>query len=908
MRRVVVLAPCLAVALAAIGIGWNLRASQTPEIVAAVQRALDNALPIKQVVLFNSGVGYFERGGEVTGDAHVDLAFPAADINDLLKSLVLQDLGGGRISTVSYDSQDPVDKILHSFAIDLNSNPTFGQILNQARGEKIEIQLLSKEKAIPARLTGVIVGMETRTGHDDKHNATTTDVLNLLTPEGLQSIPLEQFLGVRFLNPVLESDFQRALRVLAGSHDLQKKTVSLGFTGQGKRAVKVGYVVERPIWKTTYRLRLEPNGKAALQGWALVENTSDDDWHDVRMVLVSGRPISFKMNLYDPLYIPRPTVEPDQFASLRPPVYSGSMEGAGGPMVGGGALGGIPAPVPGFAAPGQAGGGGFGPGGNFNNNDGRQLMERLRQNNGEPMLQQQQQQQLLGNIGNNYQNSLRNNAIGNFDANGNFFNGFGNNSANNKLTYQELQNRRQQLAAAKDDAKAKGAAIAMNFREGIQSVATAEEVGDYYQYVIDQRISLSRQKSAMLPIVDQTIDGSKLSIFNEAIHSKYPLLGLRLKNTSGQPLTQGPITVYDSGTYAGDTRTLDLQPNEERLLSYALDQAVEVKTTIKSSPSPDMTFKIDEARLNAHYKNRETRTYAIKNRATVERTVIVEHPIRSGWTLVDGAKPKEKSRDVYRFEIKVAAGATGNLVVAEDQPRTDDFVRNGQPSFVTSTGIEVKAIVHVDEEKLLKLRANKGVLTPTVKLRETKSFFVQNISDIDRDFTIDHVVRKEWKLFPGGKDEPIVGPHVYRFTLHADKSKTGERDVSEEKVSDSAPKVVKDLSDAKVREYMVNPAVSDPVKAGLAKTLDLRQKTADAEKQFADLTKQLKAISDDQARLRENLHVIPQTAEPYKDFLKKFVTQEAEIETLQRQVRTAETSLTNAQREYQVFITTWTAE
>jgi hypothetical protein len=897
-RRVLVLVPCLAVAVAAIGIGWNLRAGQTPEIVAAVQRALENTLPIKQVVLFNSGVGYFERGGEVTGDAHVDLAFPAADINDLLKSLVLQDLGGGRISTVSYDSQDPVDKILRSFAIDLNSNPTFGQILNQARGEKIEIQLLSKDKAIPARLTGTIVGMETRTVHDDKHNVVTADVLNLMSPEGLQSIPLEQFLGVRFLNPVLENDFQRALRVLAGSHDLQKKTVSLGFTGAGKRAVKVGYVVERPIWKTTYRLRLEPNGKAALQGWALVENTSDDDWHDVRMVLVSGRPISFKMNLYDPLYIPRPTVEPDQFASLRPPVYSGSMDGVGegkaamqpglpgpAPMAGGRPFNG---PMGGF------GGGGFGNNGINNNNE--QLMERVRQNNGDLAAQLQLQQQAIGN---NYQNNFRNTTNATLDAN---------NSANNKLTYQELQNRRQQLAAAKDDARAKGTAIAMNFREGIQSVATAEEVGDYYQYVIDQRISLSRQKSAMLPIVDQTIDGSKLSIFNEAIHSKYPLLGLRLKNTSGQPLTQGPITVYDSGTYAGDTRTLDLQPNEERLLSYALDQAVEVKTTTKSSPSPDMTFKIDESRLNAHYKYRETRTYAIKNRATVERTVIVEHPIRSGWTLVDGTKPKEKSRDVYRFEIKVPAGATGNLVVAEDQPRTDDFVRQGQPAFVTSTGIEVKALVHIDEEKLLKLRAVKGVLTPTVKLRETKSFFVQNISDIDRDFTIDHVVRKEWKLFPGGKEEPIVGPHVYRFTLHADKSKTGERDVTEEKISDTAPKVVKDLSDAKVREYMVNDAVSVQVKAGLAKVLELRQKVADAEKSFADLTKQLKAISDDQARLRENLHVIPQTAEPYKDFLKKFVTQEAEIETLQRQVRTAETSLTNAQREYQVFITTWTAE
>ena len=149
--------------------------------------------------------------------------------------------------------------------------------------------------------------------------------------------------------------------------------------------------------------------------------------------------------------------------------------------------------------------------------------------------------------------------------------------------------------------------------------------------------------------------------------------------------------------------------------------------------------------------------------------------------------------------------------------------------------------------------------------------------------TIDHVVRKDWKLFPGAKEEPITGPNVYRFTLHAAKGKTGERDLSEEKIHDAAPKVLKDLNEAKLREYIADPAVGGPVRAGLVKALEIRQKVSDAEKHFADLTKQLKAISDDQARLRDNLKVIPQTSEPYKDFLKKFVTQETEIEGLQRQ-------------------------
>ena len=117
-------------------------------------------LPIKQVVLFNSGVGYFQREGEIDGNARVQLSFPVGDINDLLKSLVLQD-AKGQVGTVNYDSSDPIDKILRSFALDLTANPTFGQILNQARGEKIEITRAAEKKdGSPTKLAGTIIGLE----------------------------------------------------------------------------------------------------------------------------------------------------------------------------------------------------------------------------------------------------------------------------------------------------------------------------------------------------------------------------------------------------------------------------------------------------------------------------------------------------------------------------------------------------------------------------------------------------------------------------------------------------------------------------------------------------------------------------------------------------------------------------
>ena len=150
--------------------------------------------------------------------------------------------------------------------------------------------------------------------------------LNLLCAEGMRCVPLNTVQRVRFLNAVLDSELHRALDVLANAHNSQKKSVSVQFSGEGKRTVKVGYVVEAPMWKSSYRLVLDKAGKATLQGWAIVENTSEEDWKDVRMALVSSRPISFQMDLYQPLFVPRPVVEPERFASLRPPVYDGPLD------------------------------------------------------------------------------------------------------------------------------------------------------------------------------------------------------------------------------------------------------------------------------------------------------------------------------------------------------------------------------------------------------------------------------------------------------------------------------------------------------------------------------------------------------------------------------------------------------
>src|SRR5262245_19905304 len=283
-------------------------------------------LPITRVVLFNSGVGYFSRSGEVTDDARVDLSFPEPDINDLLKSMVLEDFNGGRIAAVSYDSREPISRTLSSFAVNLNNNPTFARIVSQMRGERVDVVITPGAANQPGKLSGVIVGVEKQKVAANAGPATIdVEVLNMWCAEGLRTVKLPDIQQLKFANPVIESEFRRALDVLALSHDSQKKAVSLHFAGEGKRKVQVGYVIEAPIWKTSYRLVLAEKEKPYLQGWAMVENPTDEDWAGVKMALISGRPISFKMDLYNPLYVARPVVEPELFASLRPVTYRGAF-------------------------------------------------------------------------------------------------------------------------------------------------------------------------------------------------------------------------------------------------------------------------------------------------------------------------------------------------------------------------------------------------------------------------------------------------------------------------------------------------------------------------------------------------------------------------------------------------------
>jgi hypothetical protein len=322
---------CLSIiaAMAAAVVGGQL-AAQT----AAVE------LPVTKVVLYSSGVGYFQHSGSVQEDATVRFSFKTDQINDLLKSMVLRDFGGGSVGAVTYASQDPVSRALKSFAVDLSDKPGMAALLDRLRGAKVTVMA-------PQAISGTILGIEQlprTTLAGGQAVETYETMINLITADGLKSLPASSIVAVKLADPRLNDELDRALALIISAADTQRRAVDVQFAGKGSRKVAVEYIAEAPVWKTSYRLDLSSGG--FLQGWAIIENTSDADWKAVNLSLASGSPVSFTQDLYTPLYVTRPAVAPMVQAQVTPRAYDEGMGNGPGAAA---ATGGAPAPAPAMA-------------------------------------------------------------------------------------------------------------------------------------------------------------------------------------------------------------------------------------------------------------------------------------------------------------------------------------------------------------------------------------------------------------------------------------------------------------------------------------------------------------------------------------------------------------------------------
>jgi hypothetical protein len=212
-------------------------------------------------------------------------------------------------------------------------------------------------------------------------------------------------------------------------------------------------------------------------------------------------------------------------------------------------------------------------------------------------------------------------------------------------------------------------------QSGVETAAEGGEVGDLFQYQIAQPVTVRRDRSALIPIIQTRMEGERVSIYNEAADRTRPMGGLLLKNTTDLTFEDGALTVIDGDAYAGEALLERLKPGEQRLVSFARDLGTLVTARAEADRMPVHLVRIAGGTMNAHFFRRERKLYTLANQTDRERTVYVEHPVRAGWELdrKETPEPEGKSARFYRFRVKLAPRATEKLTVVERQELLETY-------------------------------------------------------------------------------------------------------------------------------------------------------------------------------------------------------------------------------------------
>jgi hypothetical protein len=279
-------------------------------------------LALRRVMLSSGGMGYFEYEATVDGDATLKLTVSLQQVDDVLKSLVVYDDKGG-VGGLSLPGREPLAQAFKDLPFDQASLGSPAELLATLKGAQVTV---GGSRAISGRI--VSVQEETVALGNDKGTTTRTRV-TLFTERGLQQFILEDAENLQFADPALRDKVGQALIAIQGNRAKDARTIELSTRGTGKRTVRVAYIVEAPVWKASYRLTLgaDPSAaRSALQGWATIENLSGQDWKDVELTLVSGRPVAFRQALYNAYYVTRPEVPVEVAGRLVPGVDRGGVQ------------------------------------------------------------------------------------------------------------------------------------------------------------------------------------------------------------------------------------------------------------------------------------------------------------------------------------------------------------------------------------------------------------------------------------------------------------------------------------------------------------------------------------------------------------------------------------------------------
>jgi hypothetical protein len=606
-----------------IGPAANPKRSTTPAAPQAVSPLIKD-IPVRKVVLYKNGVGYFEHAGTVTGNQRVAIDFTSPQLNDVLQSLTVLDEGGGRIAGVNYNSTTPLAEQLKALSLGMSDDPTSAELFQALRGQRVEVT-----GGPGGIISGRLMSIESRTekagtSTDDDKGTVDKFYLTLVATSGaVRVIELTPALSVRPLDANLQGQLDRYLELLSTTHSTGLRHLTLDALGQGQRELRVSYISEVPVWKSTYRIVFprEASGDAILQGWAVVDNTVGADWDNVQLSLVAGAPQSFIQPLSQPLYTRRPEIPIATEMQTTPQTHEAAEVKEFDRIEMAGKL----APPPVASAP-----------RNYLN---QQQIGSLDAKN--MAIHGQPAQSVEVNADMAMSAAGAGGGLGSGSGSGYGPSG-GTSFGGNLGVYRP------------SDAIAEG------------DVST-NAFDDFFEYALKAPVTIHKNESAMVPILQQDLPAEHVTLWSEKEAS--PLRAVWLENKSKLTLDSGSFSIFESGEFAGEGLLDPIHPGEKRLLSYAADQAVRVKVIDREKKRTLHHLEIRKEVIVETHMDVAGATYSATNSADVDRVVLLEHPIRNhGWSLDEGLKPAEASPNLYRFRLPVAAHSTAKFEVREHGP------------------------------------------------------------------------------------------------------------------------------------------------------------------------------------------------------------------------------------------------
>jgi len=615
---------------------------------AEAKESTGNAsLPVKKVVLYKNGVGYFEHSGRVHGNQELGIEFTTAQLNDVLKSLTVVDLNGGKISAVRYNSVAPLSERLKSLQIPLSEDVTSAAFLIALRGTRVEVRNGT------ASALGKVFSVETVKKESSKGGTLEVTQLAIVTDAGeLRLFELGPGVTVRAAESEIREDVSRYLNLMGSTRSKDVRRMTISATGSGERNLFVSYISEVPVWKSTYRIVVpKAPGTPFLQGWAIIDNTVGEDWKDVQLSMVSGAPQSFIQNISQPYYTRRPVVPLPQSVMLTPQAHEASMEeeaqSAGpamgrlvAPMVIPRAVGGVAGGVPGGVAGGSAGG-------------------------------------VIGGVVGGAPPPPPPVSVDNAEV--------------------ETEEAEATEALENETAAAVGSNTGELFEYALKEKITVMKNQSALVPIVQSPIEAEK-----VTLVTAQDDGE--------VQGR-PLRALWLRNTSGLTLDGGTFNILEQDSFAGEGIMEILHPGERRLLSYAADTALRVTSKEGEESKTAKRVIVMKGVMTVTREERSERVYTLHNADTTPRQVILEHPIREHWKLAGDLKPEDTGATYYRFRVSVEPGKTEKLDVKESRPaETSIYVSTITDSQVAAF-VEEKTIKPALEEALRRVIAKKSEIS-----------------------------------------------------------------------------------------------------------------------------------------------------------------------------------------------------